>query len=178
MATFYDFFKDFQGIIGNLFGFIGVILTLWYNGRKDRNLHLWKVGQERKSIAAAFKAELEAMASPLEKDIDNMDMAAGGFVAVPKEFIKPTFFLSSAAKVSLLDENIAEKVIKAYSFVDEYPKLLVFAVSVLDQNDSRATEDRDSYYLVRSPRAGKQLVALRRDILKNIKDAIDKLGAV
>src|SRR4051812_30959218 len=98
LSAHYEILKDFQGILGNSLGFIGVIVTFLYNSKKERNFYLrhlthgeirpkssmafkalevtislwvtclfyfWKQKQDRRSVAAAFKAELEAMIYPL-----------------------------------------------------------------------------------------------------------------
>src|SRR4051812_37692493 len=118
MTSWYTYLKDFQGIIGTLVGFIGVIITLIYNSYKDRAFHRWREHQDQKVVAVALRAELEMYASMAKRNYEEELFQPGGSFLVPRKLSKPKVYEALSSKAILLPHGTLAKVIHTYVLIE------------------------------------------------------------
>lgn len=174
LSSLYTFVKDFQGIIGTIVGFTGVVITLLYNARKDRKFHLWKQEEEKRKLAAALKAELEIFASAA-KNNSEMKVEPGGGLFVPKNLPKPNFYLASVDKIHLLPGATANKVITAHSVIEEYPIKLLFGLARTRAGEINTVEDRGDFYFVTGREKIRTAAEMQGSLYKIILEATQSL---
>jgi hypothetical protein len=76
----------YQGLIGTLVGFGGVMLTLWWNARLNRRQHERNFEQQRAAVVVALHAELKQNGELCAENLRGMEnLPEGVGLRVPTE---------------------------------------------------------------------------------------------
>lgn len=134
-------------------------------------MHRWKEAGERKSLTAALRAELEIFARATKSNSE-IDFKHGGSLLVPKSLPEPKFYLSSISRISLLPELSANKVIIAYSIIEEYPHKIRYTVSVVRESELNPTTEHGEVYIVRSSDIAKRVSEMHKGLYEYISSVI------
>jgi hypothetical protein len=198
-TSVYDLLKDFQELIVGTVGFLGVILTLYYNGRLTRDQqheaeranraqherearlsreqHDRTVRHERELITRALLAELrrnrESLTDNLLKAKEGYE---GGVIAMPRRTLSEIFD-KLFDRIAHLSEDDLRDVLQAYSTIKAVPERILFAQSIeLSWNEFDGLSNNDNFIGVAS-RFVDIYITLMENALAAVNSAIATLEA-
>lgn len=144
--------QSYQIIITGLLGFTGVIITMLWNGKLQRNQYERKIKHETNSLRAAIKSELKANKKAYELRIEQFNEPCEYSDALVPSKLIDNIYKELVNKIGLLTDEEIETVIEAYALMAELPyglRILVGTDNVGGFNNEFIRVSKDKQDLVK-----------------------------
>ncbi len=129
-------------VLGSIFGFGGIILTLRYNAKKDRALQQTKIDAdrhlavekelaERRGLLIVIRAELENYLHELHSMVRPVGEGTNRDLLVPPSLYPPIVFEANISRLGSVGGDVALIVVKAYGMLPGYANIIDFVIKGL-----------------------------------------------
>ena len=159
--------EKFQELIGTLVGFAGVMLTLWFNARQERQQHQRQVEHERSAIRAMLLAELKRNSEAFADNIERLTEgpAARSLIVPTKSVVE--IYDRLLDRVGFLAPSEVQPVTNAYMMIRAIPDRLSLAIANTEYEPPQVVVD---HYIV----VPVGLVPIYRHLLVTAKQDVDE----
>ena len=116
--------------VATFVGFTGVMVTLWWNARLQRQQHEREAKHERAAVACVLLAELKANLDTFTGDLNTLQsIKPDASLARP---LKPnmTLYESHLDRLGRLDIETLTAVASAYAYIRTIPERLILAITM------------------------------------------------
>lgn len=163
------YIKAYPTIFVGLLGFSGVITTMIFNAKMQRNLHDRALRHQTNSLRVAIKSELNSNKQSYEYRIEQFNEPSKFSDALFPSKIENEIYKQLISNIGLLTDEEVEKIINAYALISEIPyrvRILVGTDSIGGHNDE----------FIRLKGDQKKVVSkIHENILPDIVEAIDTI---
>ena len=159
-------------LTGSLVGLIAILIGALFNAYLNRRRDDALRNADRRSIAAALKAELTGLNGIVHKNASSLDTATKDFY-VPDPSLYVRVMPATIQKIGLLDVDTIRSIIAAYSLVDQYSENLMRAGGHIY---TQMPEHRRVFQMPKE--AAKSVADLNRQLSDYLADAIKRLDAI
>ena len=130
--------QAYQVFFAGLLGFVGVLLTMKYNSKIQREKVEREIKHQANSLRTALKSELLINKESYEKRAEDLDVTTNQDALIRKDIIN-NVYLKSLDKIGLLTEGEVGAILKAYLLLGEVP----YRLQILVGTDNVIGIDKD-----------------------------------
>lgn len=112
--------QPFQTLIAAVFGFSGVILTLWYNASNQRRQDRERLRLEKHACTMALLTELRVVLQSITENLAQSPPGCDHDVAVPLDWSNGKIFNALIGKLPIVNSDALEKTIQAHIVLQEF----------------------------------------------------------
>jgi len=111
-VVFYNIVKDFQSGLVGILGFIGVIITLWWNAHSAEQNRVHELDQARQTLQSALHQELQS----IREELTNIKQHANDRSLQSFQFTleQPYVYRTLVKDIGILQPETARTVIRVY----------------------------------------------------------------